>query len=266
MANTTLQKRPQAGKDYPKDYADFLGWFPDDAACLDYLDWLRWPSGFSCPKCFGSTGWRLKDGQWWCKACRRRVSATAGTIFHHTKTPLTLWFAAAWHMMAPKNGVSAKTLHRLMGFGSYETAWAILHRFRGAIGHAEHSRLSGDVEVDETMIGGVHPGKRGRGAAGKVLVAVAAEQRHPKGFGRCRIQVIPNAEADTLRSFLLTHVIPSSTVLTDGLASYPLAAGDDYIHRSTSVKGSGMDAHGETVLNFLTLASQNNFSGVLCHS
>lgn len=243
MANTTLQTRPQAGKDYPKDYADFLGWFPDDAACLDYLDWLRWPSGFSCPKCFGSTGWRLKDGRWWCKACRRRVSATAGTIFHHTKTPLTVWFAAAWHMMAPKNGVSAKTLHRLMGFGSYETAWAILHRFRGAIGHAEHSRLSGNVEVDETMIGGVHPGKRGRGAAGKVLVAVAVEQRRPKGFGRCRIQVIPNAEADTLRSFLLTHVVPGATVLTDGLASYPLAAGDDYNHRSTSVKGSGMDAH-----------------------
>ncbi len=71
-------------------------------------------------------------------------------------------------MMAPKNGVSAKTLHRLMGFGSYETAWAILHRFRGAIGHAEHSRLSGDVEVDETMMGVVRPGKRGRGAAGKV--------------------------------------------------------------------------------------------------
>jgi transposase-like protein len=69
------------------------------------------------------------------------------------------------------------------------------------------------------------------------------EQRHPKGFGRCRIQVIPNAEADTLRLFLLTHVVPCGTVLTDGLASYPLAAGDDYIHRSTSVKGSGMDAH-----------------------
>ncbi|HVP49868.1 MAG TPA: IS1595 family transposase [Candidatus Bathyarchaeia archaeon] len=243
MANTTLQARPQAGKDYPKNYADFLSWFPDDTACLDYLDWLRWPSGFSCPECSGGTGWRMKDGRWWCKACRHRVSATAGTIFHHTKTPLTVWFAAAWHMTAPKNGVSAKTLHRLLGFGSYETAWAMLHRFRGAIGHAEHTRLSGDVEVDETIIGGVHPGKRGRGAAGKVLVAVAVEQIQPKGFGRCRIQVIPNAEANTLRSFLLTHVEPGSTVLTDGLASYPLAAGDDYIHRSTSIKGSGMDAH-----------------------
>lgn len=146
-------------------------------------------------------------------------------------------------MTAPKNGVSAKTLHRLMGFDSYETAWAMLHRFRGAIGHAERTRLCGDVEVDETMIGGARPGKRGRGAAGKVLVAVAVEQIHPKGFGRCRIQVIPNAEADTLRSFLLAHIETGSTVHTDGLASYPLAAGDDYIHRSTSIKGSGMGAH-----------------------
>ena len=154
------------------------------------------------------------------------------TFFHHTKTPLTVWFAAACHMTAPKNGVSAKTLHRLLGFGSYETAWATLHRFRGAIGHAEHTRLSGDVEVDETIIGGVHPCKRGRGIAGTVVVAMGVEQIQPKGFGRCRIQVIPNAGAETLQSFLLTHVEPGSTVLTDGLASCPLAAREDYIHRS----------------------------------
>jgi len=95
MANLPLHPQPKADKDYPKGYADFLGWFPDDAACLDYLDWLRWPSGFSWPDCADGTGWRLKDGRWWCKVCRRRVSATAGTIFHHTKTPLTVWFAAA---------------------------------------------------------------------------------------------------------------------------------------------------------------------------
>lgn len=185
----------------------------------------------------------MNDGRWWCKKCRRRISATAGTIFHRTKTPLTVWFAAAWHMTAAKNGVSAKTLHRLMGFGSYETAWAMLHRFRGAIGHAERTRLSGDVEVDETMLGGARTGKRGRGAAGKVLIAVAVEQIQPKGFGRCRMQVIPNAEADTLRSFLLAQIEPGSTILTDGMPSYPLAARDDYVHRSTSIKGSGKEAH-----------------------
>ena len=93
---TGSRPRPQAGKDYPKDDADFLGWFPDDAACLDYLDWLRWPDGFSCPDCSDGTGWRISDGRWWCKSCRRRISATAGTIFHRTKTPLTIWFSAGW--------------------------------------------------------------------------------------------------------------------------------------------------------------------------
>ena len=242
MANVAQTGQPRAGKDYPRNYADFLGWFPDDAACLDYLDWLRWPSGFLCPQCSGGKGWRMHDGRWWCGTCRRRVSATARTIFHHTQTPLTVWFAAAWHMTAPKNGVSAKTLHRLLGFGSYQTAWAMLHRLRCAIGQNSHARLSGVVEVDETMIGGVHPGKRGRGAAGKVLVGMAVEQAN-KGFGRCRLQVIANAESETLRSFLLGTVEPGATILTDGLPAYLRAAGADYAHHATPIKGSGMDAH-----------------------
>ena len=240
MANVDQIIQPVASKDYPRNYAEFLGWFSDDAACLDYLDWLRWPSGFSCPQCSCEKSWRMGDGRWWCKACQRRISATSGTLFHHTQTPLTVWFTAAWHMTAPKNGVSAKTLHRLLGFGSYQSAWAMLHRFRGAIRHSAHDRLSGNVEVDETVIGGVRSGKRGRGAAGKILVAVAVEQELPKGFGRCRLQVIPNAESDTLRSFLLKHIEPGSTILTDGLASYPAAAGSDYSHHSTPIKASGM--------------------------
>lgn len=243
MAASVQASIPRAGKDYPRNYADFLVWFDDDDACLDYLDWLRWPEGFSCPHCVGGKGWRLGDGRWWCEPCRRRVSVTAGTILHRTKTPLTVWFAAAWHMTTPKNGVSAKTLHQLLGFGSYQTAWAMLHRFRSAMTRLGRERLSGDVEVDETLIGGVRPGKRGRGAAGKVLVAVAVERARPKGFGRCRIRVIPNAESETLRFFLLDHIERGSRLLTDGLSAYSGAAGSDYTHQSTPVKGSGMKAH-----------------------
>lgn len=243
MAATADPHYPQAGKDYPRNYAEFLSWFPDDDACLDYLDWLRWPTGFSCPHCSGGKGWRLGDGRWWCKACRRRVSPTAGTIFHRTQTPLTVWFAAAWYMTTQKNGVSAKTLHRLLGFGSYQTAWAILHRFRSAMGHLGRDRLSGNVEVDETLIGGVHAGKRGRGAVGKVLVAVAVERNQPKGFGRCRLQFIPDAEGKTLRTFLLDNIEPGSLLLTDGLRSYAGAIGSDYLQQSFPVKGSGKQAH-----------------------
>jgi len=236
-------KSPRAGIDYPRNYAEFLAWFHDDAACLDYLDWIRSKGGFTCPSCHGTKGWRMKNGKWWCDACRNRVSATAGTIFHRTRTPLTVWFAAAWHLTSAKNGVSAKTLHRILGFGSYQTAWAILHRFRCAISHAGHDMLSGHIEVDETVFGGVRHGKRGRGAEGKVLVAVAVELLSPKGFGRCRLQIMPNAEAETLKTFIRKHIKTGSTLYTDGLTSYPGAAKDEYVHKGTSIKGSSKDAN-----------------------
>jgi len=100
---------------------------------------------------------------------------TTGTIFHGTRTPLTVWFAAAWYITSAKNGVAAKTLHRLLGFGSYQTAWARLHRFRAAMVRPGHDALAGVVAVNEMFIGGLKPGKRGRGAEGKSLVAVAVE-------------------------------------------------------------------------------------------
>lgn len=233
----------QAGRDYPPCYADLLSWFPDDEACLDYLDWLRWPQGFRCPRCEHGPGWRLGDGRYWCEPCRRRVSITAGTVFHRTRTPLTVWFAAAWFMTSSKNGVSAKTLHRLLGFGSYQTVWAMLHRYRTAMIRPGRGRLTGYVEVDETYIGGTKPGKRGRGAAGKVLVAVAVEQLQPKGFGRCRLRVMSNLEAPTLRAFLVDCVEPGSVLITDGFASYPPAIGDTFVHEPHVVKGSRVQAH-----------------------
>lgn len=233
----------QAGRDYPPSHAEMRSWFPNDAACADYLEWLRWPSGFVCPRCETPGSWRMADGQFWCERCRRRVSVTTGTIFHRTRTPLTLWFAAAWYMTSAKNGVSAKTLHRLLGFGSYQTAWSMLHRFRTAMVRPGRYQLVGEVEVDETMLGGTKPGKRGRGAAGKVPVVAAVELLSPKGFGRCRLRVIPNAEAPTLRSFLLDCVKPGSVVVTDGWISYPSAIGKDYVHKPIQIAGSGVKAH-----------------------
>ena len=233
----------QAGRDYPPSYAELRTWFPDDVACLDYLEWLRWPDGFVCPRCETARSWRMGDGRFWCERCRRRVSVTMGTLFHRTRTPLTVWFAAAWYMTSAKNGVSAKTLHRLLGFGSYQTAWTMLHRFRTVMVRPGRDRLAGEVEVDETLVGGTKPGKPGRGAAGKVLVAVAVELLSPKGFGRCRLRVIPNAQAPTLRSFLLDCVKPGSVVVTDGWLSYPPAVGNDYVHKPLPVAGSGLKAH-----------------------
>lgn len=207
-------------------------------------EWLRWPDEFVCERCGVAEGaCRLGDGSWWCPGCRSRQSVTAGTIFHGTRTPLTVWFGAAWYMTATKAGVSAATLHRLLGFGSYQTAWTMLHRYRTAMACDGRDRLTGDVEVDETFIGGVKPGKRGRGAEGKTLVAIAVEALVPKGFGRIRMAVIPEATAATLRRFLLDHVEPGSTVITDGLPSYLKATQDDYTHKKLVVSGSGVQAH-----------------------
>ena len=177
-----------------------------------------------CPRC-GGGGSRLEDGRHGCEPCHRRVSITTGTVFHGTRTPLTVWFAVAWYMTSSKNGVAALTLHRLLGFGSYQTVWAIMHRLRIAMVRPGRDRLAGVVEVDETLFGGVRPGKPGRGAAGKVLVAVAIERHEPKGFGRCRLRVIPNAKTGALDPFLRDSIEPGSTVVTDGLKSYPQRSG-----------------------------------------
>lgn len=243
MATHPPATKLRSGRDYPPSYAELRAWFPDDAACLDFLDWLRWPDGFACPVCGHIGGWRLADGTYWCEPCRRRVSVTAGTIFHRTRTPLTVWFAAAWFMTSSKNGVSAKTLHNLLGFGSYQTAWAMLHRYRSAMVRPGRSRLSGLVEVDETYIGGTKAGKRGRGAAGKALVLVAVELRTPVGFGRCRLRVVPDFQAHTIEQFLGEMIVPGSALITDGLSSYPKAIGDRYVHKSHLVGTNKAKAH-----------------------
>ena len=229
---------PRAGVDYPGSYAALRAWFPTDAAGLDYLDWLRWPDGFRCPLCRGTKAWKLPDGRWSCGVCGRRVSATAGTIFHGTRTPLTVWFAAAWLMVSQKQGISALGLKRTLGIGSEQTAWAMLHRFRTAMVRPGRDRLRGFVEADETFLGGPEPGVRGRGAQGKVMVEVAVE-RDGRALGRCRLQVIEDVAGSTLREFMLAHVEPGSVVTTDGLASYRPACGEEYEHRPEPIGPSG---------------------------
>lgn len=233
---------PRAGVEYPASYAEVRSWYPTDAACLDYLDWLRWPTGFACPLCRSDTGWKLPDGRWSCGRCGRRVSATAGTIFHGTRTPLTVWFAAAWMLVSQKHGISALGLKRALGIGSEQTAWAMLHRYRTAMVRPGRDRLTGLVEVDETFFGGPEPGRRGRGALGKTLVGVAVERRG-RGIGRSRLQIIDDAKNGTLREFLLAHVEPGAIVITDGWAAYARACEDLYEHRPEPVAPSVLAAH-----------------------
>lgn len=234
---------PQNGKDYPGSYAELLAWFPDEAACLDYLEWLRWPDGFRCPRCTTRAGWKLGNGRWECAVCGRQASVTAGTIFHRTRTPLRMWFAAAWQMTSQKHGVSALGVKRSLGLGSYQTAWAILHRYRTAMVRPRRERLTGLVEVDETYVGGVEAGVGGRQTATKSIVAIAVEVKHPKGFGRIRLQRVDDVSKDSLIPFIESAVEPGATVHTDGWQAYWTVPEHGYEHERTIMRGQHDRAH-----------------------
>lgn len=230
---------PQPGKHYPTTYGEFGAWFRRDADCLDYLDWVRWPEGFVCPNCQGLGGWQLNDGRYKCQECGGRTSPTAGTIFDRTRTPLTVWFHACWVFATQKDGISALALQRNFGLGSYQTAWAILHRLRSVLVRPGRELLSGTVEVDETLIGGSAPGdKGGRTPDEKAFVAVAVERIEPKGFERCRMAVIKNASTASLRTFLKDNVERGSTVITDGWKPYRGATAGLYTHQPHVAPGA----------------------------
>lgn len=212
---------PRPGKHYPRSVGEFQAWFRTDADCLDYLEWLRWPAGFVCPACGEHGGWRLADGRFKCAGCSGRTSVTAGTIFDRTRTPLTLWFTACWLFASGKDGVSALSLKRTLEIGSYQTAWAMLHRLRSVLVRPGRERLAGTVEVDETYIGGQEPGLRGGRAKGKkVLTGIAVEIHEPKGYGRCRMAPLADASSASLHPFVTGNVEQGATVITDGWLGY----------------------------------------------
>ena len=231
------------GGDFPNTYREFVQHFPNDNVCAAYLEQLRWPNGFCCPICQTSgEPWRQTRGRLVCSACRHQTSVTAGTILEKTRTPLTTWFEAAWHLTTAKNGFSAKTLERTLGT-SYRTAWAMLQRYRISMVRSERERLTGGVEVDETLVGGVmQGGKRGRGSS-KSIVAIAIEVKEPKGFGRVRMRHIPDASSENLQPFICYVVDRSATVRTDGWKGYNGLSKHKYIHERTVLSSSGDPAH-----------------------
>ena len=165
------------GVDYPRTFQEMEERFRDDAACREYLRRLRWPDGFVCPHCKEfDEPWVMSDGLLRCRSCHGRTSLTAGTIFQDTRKPLRTWFLAMWFVTSQKNGVSALGLQRVLGLGSYETAWTWLHKLRRAMVRPGRDGLTGAVEVDEIYVGGAEVGVRGRETEAKAIVAVAAEK------------------------------------------------------------------------------------------
>lgn len=216
--------------EYPESMQEFMDQFPTNAACRAYVAKIRWNGTPICSHCGGNKLWAVRRGVFQCRKCRRDTSVTAGTIFGDSRVPLRLWFQALWLLVSQKNGVSAQGLARALGIKREKTGWQLLRKIRSAMVRAGRERLSGTVEVDEVFLGGVKPGKRGRGAAGKVLILVAVEDKGKAGFGRIRISVISNAKSETLVAAIKTMVEPGSIVRTDLHASYPSITKHGYRH------------------------------------
>jgi len=215
---------------FPKTLLEFENWFRTEQACRDYLTRLRWPGGFRCPRCGHTQAWATARGLWHCGKCRRDTSVTAGTIFESSNLPLRLWFRAMWLVTHQKVGISALGLQRTLGLGSYRTAWTCLHKLRRAMIRPGREPLTGEVEVDETFVGGHEEGGGRRHVGKKSLVMIAAEVRG-QGIGRIRLQQIPDTSKEHLLEFVRQSVAIGSTVVTDGLPVYINLVGMGYGHR-----------------------------------
>jgi transposase-like protein len=234
---------PKGGRDYPRNWRELHAFFPDDAACARYLAKLRWWDGFRCRWCDHGRYWLRSDGRFQCAACGRRSSVTAGTLFAKTRTPLRTWFAAIWYVTNQSSGVSALGLQQVLGLGSYETAWAMLHRLRRAMTPTS-GKLRGVVEVDESFIGGKEAGVRGRLTQKKARVIIAVERGGGRGAaGRVRMRQIPDFRRETLLAFIRDEVADGSEVVTDGLAAYRSLDREGYRHTAHNIKRSGKQAH-----------------------
>ena len=197
---------PVPGIDYPRDWDEFLVFFPDEDACLRYLERLSWPDGFVCGRCGnGGDPWRGSRRRLVCRWCGHGSTVTAGTLFQGTRTPMPVWFQAAWRVSTAGEGVSARRLQRDLGLGSYETAWAILHRLRRAMVRSGRPRLEGVVEVGRSFV---------PVAGDRAVIAVAVEDRGAEA-GRVRMQPLASAREAQLLRFVTWAVEPGATVVAE---------------------------------------------------
>jgi len=219
-------------EDYPRTLEEFEDRFSTESACRDYLVALRWPEGFRCSRCGDRQAWPVRRLLWECAGCGHQTSVTAGTIFQDTHKPLRTWFRAVWHVTSQKSGASALGLQRVLGLGSYQTAWSWLHKLRRAMVRPGRDRLSGRVEVDETYWGASEQGHEGREPGRKVLIVIAVQEDGAK-IGRIRMRRVPDASAKSLQGFVADAIEIGSVVHTDGWVGYRTLRDKGYVHEAT---------------------------------
>jgi len=193
---------------FPKTLLEFEERFGTEAACREYLASCRWNGRPRCARCDSDHVWSERGGTLYeCAQCGHQTSLTSGTLFHGTRKPLRLWFRAIWEICVHRHGISAADLQRILGLGSYETAWAWAHRIRRAMVRENRDGLQGSVQVDETYVGGK---KRD-----KATVLVAAEEG-----GRVRLIHAPGNHEDCIKHVTEDTIETDAAVKTDGHAAY----------------------------------------------
>ncbi len=196
-------------RDFPKTATEFEKRFATDADCRAYWIEARWGGKPACARCGSTYVWAIRDGTTFeCRDCDHQTSLTAGTVLEKTRKPLKMWFRAVFEISTRRTGISAMDLMRIMGFGSYKTAWSWLHKLRAALVRPEREPLGPFVQMDEALVGG-------KGGPNKELVLVAAEVD-----GRVRLAHAETNDKATLRRFADGQVAPDARIVTDGLASY----------------------------------------------
>jgi transposase-like protein len=226
---------------YPNSQLDLEQRFASESQCREYLTALRWPEGVICPHCGGRKVWPMQGSRWLCSVCRHQIRVTAGTVFQDTHQSLRLWFRLIWQLTSQKSGASALGLQRVLGLGSYQTAWTMLHKLRRAMVRPGRDQLCGRVEVDETQIGGATPGCSGRGSPSKALVIIAAEEAG-RGIGRIRMARIADGTTPSLQEFILNAIELKSHVHTDGWKSYHGLEAWGYEHQISKLDGQSPEA------------------------
>lgn len=217
------------GMEYPRNQMEFERVFASEQDCLKYLIEVKWPNGFCCNNCGSKDYWLLSRKRVKCKNCSAEITVTADTFFSQSNKPLSMWFRAIWWMIAQKSGISASGLQAILGLGSYKTAWVWLHKLRSLMVFPNREKLSGKIEIDETLIGGPAEGKRGRGADNKTLVLIAVEIL-PKGTGRIRVETSPDASGYSIMQFIRKNVELGSTIVSDGWTGYSFVSSSGYNH------------------------------------
>ena len=226
---------------------EFLDQFPDDESCLQHVFESRFGQGHVCPKCAKKSNWsRLQSERAYsCQWCGHHIHPTAGTLFEDSRTSLQSWFYAIYLFTTSRHGVSAKELERQLGV-TYKTAWRIGHQIRNHMSQVDGELpLSGEVEIDETYVGGEHPGVRGRGAAGKTVVFGMLQRD-----GQVRTKIVPNCKKATLQPIIEANVEQGATVNTDELRSYKGLTKAGYKHKTVN-HGAGEYSTGDTHVNGL---------------